>query len=49
MASDELLALVDREAEAIERQAAALERIATAVEQLTVMLTIPEEDTDAIP
>lgn len=45
MASDELVKLVEREAEAIERQAAALERIATAVENLFILMT-PEELTD---
>lgn len=45
MASDELLALVEREAVAIERQAAALERIASAVENLFVLIT-PEDVID---
>jgi methyl-accepting chemotaxis protein len=46
MASDELVKLVEREAEAIERQANALERIATAVENLFVLLTPEDLDDD---
>jgi methyl-accepting chemotaxis protein len=46
MASDELVKLVEREAEAIERQANALERIATAVENLFVLLTPEDVDDD---
>ena len=46
MASEELLALVEREAAAIERQAEALERIAAAIENLFVLMTPEDLDND---